>query len=340
MVLTGIGATGDCVLMIQRGLSQSPTTSLDCCPATARVIIVTDREVAALHAPALAATLAAAGRTVHTVVVDGSEAAKNLEGVRSIYEQLSDIDCSQGDLILAFGGGSIIDMASFAATTFLGGIPLVVMPTSLAAMVDSSVSHNCCLNFRSTRNVIQAVSRPLRVLIDPDYLNSLSQRQMANGYAQIIRYGMISDPELISMMIGGQPDMEVLIGRAIEARLKTERDNPDSLEFGRSVGDAIEGHFRFLKYQHGEALALGMLAACPPPQLRSLLQQYNLPLKLEGVTPDTIIRRIVKSLQIQGPRGHGLVRVEEAGKPFREMLDPAQAELRMAEIIAILTTPA
>ena len=339
MVLTGIGPTGDCVLMIQRGLSQAPETYLDCCPASARVIIITDREVSALHVPTLIGFLAAAGRTAHTVVVDGSEAAKNLEGVRSIYEQLSDVDCSQGDLILAFGGGSIIDMASFAATTFLGGVPLVVMPTSLAAMVDSSVSHNCSLNFRSTRNVIQAISKPMRVLIDPDYLNSLSPRQLANGNAQIIRYGMISDPELIRMMVEGRPDMEILIGRAIEARLRTERDNPEYLEFGRSVGDAIEGHFRFLKYQHGEALALGMLAACPTPQLRNLLTQYNLPLKLEGVTPDTIIRRIVKSLQIQNPHDPGFVRVEEVGKPFRETFDPSQAEPRMTELVAVLTSP-
>lgn len=339
MVLTGIGPTGDCLLIIQRGLSQAPATYLDCCAAGARVIVITDREVSALHAPALTGVLASAGLAVHTVVVDGSEAAKNLEGLRSIYEQLSDIDCSQSDLILAFGGGSIIDMASYAAATFLGGVPLVVMPTSLAAMVDSSVSHSCCLNFRSTRNVIQTTSNPRRVLIDPDFLNSLSPRQMANGYAQIIRYGMISDPDLINMMMDGQPDIETMIGRAIQARLKTERDNPDSLDFGRSVGDAIEGHFRFLKYQHGEALALGMLAACPTPQLRSLLQQYNLPLKLEGVTPDTIIRRIVKSLQIRGPHGHAVVRVEEAGKPFRETFDPSQAEPRMTELVSVLTTP-
>lgn len=339
MVLTGIGPKGDCTLMIQRGLSQAPETSLDCRAPGARVIIVTDREVSALHAPALAGALTAAGMVNHTVVVDGAEASKNLDGLRAIYEQLSDIDCSQGDLILAFGGGSIIDMASYAAATFLGGIPLVIMPTSLAAMVDSSVSHNCCLNFRSTRNVIQTTSSPSRVLIDPDYLNSLSPRQMANGYAHIIRYGMISDPELIRMMMDGRPDMETLIGRAIEARLKTERESPDSLDFGRSVGDAIEGHFRFLKYQHGEALALGMLAACPTPQLRNLLQQYNLPLKLEGVTPDTIIRRVVKSLQIQGPHGHAVVRVEEAGKPFRETFDPSQAEPRMTELVSVLTSP-
>lgn len=335
MVLTGIGPSGDCVLMIDRGLSKSADTYQVCCPPSARVIVITDREVSALHYAALASFFSGTGRKLYPIVIDGSEAAKNPDGMRSIYDQLSDIECSRDDVIIAFGGGSAIDLASFAAATYMGGIPLILMPTSLAAMVDSSVNNRCCLNFRSTRNVISTPSNPRTVLIDPDFLKSLSARQLSNGYAQIIRYGMVADPPLIEMMTTGSADIEVLIGRAINARLKTEREQADFLSFGQVFGDAIEGHFRFLKYQHGEALALGMLAASPTPKMRSLLQQFHLPQKLEGVTPDTIVRRIVKSFQV-GSEARYLVRVSEAGLPYREPLENDQIESRITELIAVL----
>lgn len=340
MVLTGVGPTGDGVLMIERGLSQAPDRYLDCCTTAARVVVITDREVAALHAPALSESLASSGRLVHTLVIEGSEAAKSLEGVGSIYEQLSDINCSRDDVILALGGGSIIDMATFAAATYLGGIQLVIMPTSLASMIDSSVSNKCYLNFRSSRNVIQTTGRPQRIIIDPDYLNSLTPRQLANGYAQVIRYGMVSDPELINLLMAEDLDVEVIIRRAVQARINTERENTDCLDFGRLVSDAIEGHFRFLKYQHGEALALGMLAACPTEQMRELLQKHNLPTTLEGVTPETIIRRIVKSMQAQGSHSYSIVRIESAGKPYLQTFKPEEAEALVSSLIAELEPPA
>lgn len=335
MVLTGIGPSGDCVLMIDRGLSKSADTYQVCCPQGARVIIITDREVSALHYAPLASFFTGTGRKVHPIVVDGSEAAKNPDGMRVIYDQLSDIECSRDDVIIALGGGSAIDMASFAAATYMGGIPLILMPTSLAAMVDSSVNSRSCLNFRSARNIISTSCNPRTVLIDPDFLKSLSARQLSNGYAQIIRYGMIADPQLIEMMATGSSDIEVLIGRAINARLKTEREQEDFLSFGQVFGDAIEGHFRFLKYQHGEALALGMLAASPTPKMRSLLQQFHLPQKLEGVTLDTIVRRVVKSFAINGGSRY-LVRVNEVGAPYREPLEDDQLEPRITELISVL----
>lgn len=335
MVLTGIGTSGDCVLMIDRGLSKAADTYQVCCPPGARVIIVTDREVSALHYAALASFFAGTGRKVHAIVIDGSEAAKNPDGIRAIYDQLSDMDCNRDDVVIALGGGSTIDMASFAATTFGGGIPLILMPTSLAAMVDSSVNSRCCLNFRSTRNIISTPCNPRTVLIDPDFLKSLSARQLSNGYAQIIRFGMIADPQLIDMMSTGSADIEVLIGRSINARLKIEREQAEYLLFGQMIGDAIEGHFRFLKYQHGEALALGMLASSPTSRMRSLLQQFHLPQKLEGVTLDTIVRRVVKAYQtVSGP--YHMVRVEEAGVPFCETLDPERLEWRITELVSVL----
>jgi 3-dehydroquinate synthase len=335
MVLTGIGPTGDCVLMINRGLSKSADSYTNCCPQGSRVIVITDREVFALHYAALAAFLTTTGRKVHPITIDGSEAAKNPDNIRAIYDQLSDIECGPDDVIIAFGGGSAIDLASFAAATYMGGIPLVLMPTSLAAMVDSSVNHRCCLNFRSARNVISTPSHPRAVLIDPDFMKSLSARQMANGYAQIIRYGMIADPKLIELMTIGTSDIQDMIGRAVNARLQTEKENPDFLGFGESFGDAIEGHFRFLKYQHGEALALGMLAVCPTEQMRELLQHFHLPQKLEGVTPDTIVRRIVKSFQVSS-RSRFLVRVHDVGAPYSEPLELDRLEPRITELISVL----
>ncbi|HBP38052.1 MAG TPA: hypothetical protein DD640_04805, partial [Clostridiales bacterium] len=252
-----------------------------------RLVVVSDREVSALYRQTLNEQFKAGGANPCFLTIDGSEAGKTPESVRSLYEQLSDMEMSVQDLLVAFGGGSVIDVTAFAAATYLGGLDYVQVPTSLLAMADSAASPVCRLNYRSTKNLLSLACRPAGVLIDADLLKTLPPRLMTNGYAQIIQFGCVQNPAILEMMETNSLDIEELLTAALAARIRLLADFPEGLNFGRPIGDAIEGHFRFLKYLHGEALALGMLAASPSDRLRRLLGQYKLPVHLEGVNSET-----------------------------------------------------
>jgi len=301
-----------------------------------RLVLVSDREVGALYQQILKAQFQSESIPCHFLTVDGSEAGKTLETVRSLYEQLSDMEMSTGDLLVAFGGGSVIDVTAFAAATYLGGLDYIQVPTSLLAMADSALSPSCRLNFRSAKNLLELPNRPFGVLIDPDMLRTLPPKHLANGYAQIIQLGCIQDPGILDLMEKTDFEPERLIDAALKAKRQVLAEFPDALNFGQPIGNAIEGHFRFLKYLHGEALALGMLAAAPAERLRSLLLKYHLPIHLEGVTADTLIRRMLRSdaLHAEGVR---LTRLHEPGRPYCQVLFPDQAESVYQELLGEIT---
>ena len=301
-----------------------------------RLVVVSDREVGALYQQPLKEHLQTGGTAVHFLTIDGSEAGKTLESARSLYEQLSDMDMSAADLLVAFGGGSVIDVTAFVAATYLGGLDYLQVPTSLLAMADSSASPTCKLNFRSTKNLLELPCSPLDVLIDIDLIRTLPPRHLANGYAQIIQFGCIQDPQILNQMENGGFDLEQLIGAALAAKRQILASHPESLNFGQPVSDAIEGHFRFLKYLHGEALALGMLAAAPSDRLRRLLTQYHLPIRLEGVTADTLIRKMQRYDALRGSSVR-LMRLSEPGRTYCQELAANQTETVYQAMLGELT---
>jgi 3-dehydroquinate synthase len=305
-------------------------------PARRRLIVVSDREVAALYQERLKECFKLSGTPAHILVIDGSEAGKTLESARSLYEQLSDLEMSVSDLLVAFGGGSVIDVASFVGSTYLGGLDYVLVPTTLLAMADSSSSLQCQLNFRTSKNLLGMPCQPTQVLIDIDLLKSLPPKHLANGYAQIIQYGYVQDPTIIDMLENGGEDMETLLKAAIAAKQAILATNPAGTDFGQPIGNAIEGHFRFLKYLHGEALALGMLAASPSDRLRGLLTRYHLPTRLEGVSTDSLIRRMQR-VDLQLGASARLVRVAVPGETDVQMLDLDQTEAVYQAMLAVIT---
>jgi 3-dehydroquinate synthase len=300
-----------------------------------RLVIVSDKEVAALYRDTLKSRFADAGVPVNILVIDGSEAGKTLDSVRSLYEQLSDMEMSVNDLLVAFGGGSVIDVTGFVAATYLGGLDYILVPTSLLAMADSSTSFSCRLNYRTSKNLLGMACQPIMVLVDTDWLRTLPPRHLANGYAQIIQYGYVQDPGIIDLLEGGGTDMETMLRAAMAAKLQLLADSPASQDFGKPVGNAIEGHFRFLKYLYGEALALGMLAASPSDRLRALLSRYHLPTRLDGVSAETLIRRMQRMDAQQGAVIR-LVRVDEPGHPVVQTLKPEETERVYQDLLAVL----
>lgn len=300
-----------------------------------RIVIVTDREIGSLYLSRLQQALVSAGLNFNVLTVDGAETGKNLDTVRFVCEELADLAVNSRDVLLAFGGGSIIDVAGYVQAIFLGRPQLVLVPTSLFAMVDSTLCPTNYLNVRSSKNSLGLLNHTTAVLIDPTLTGSLSPRQLACGYARIVLYGLLADQTLLDQLQSGQWDLSELVSRSIAAKQSLLNRDERLLGLGRQIGDAIEGHFRFLKYLHGEALALGMLAVWPQPQLRELLAKLKLPVELSGVSPEVITQRV---LRIVGP-GQPLMLVElpELGQPVIRIVAASDAEATVLQMVRELS---
>jgi 3-dehydroquinate synthase len=242
--------------------------------------------------------------------------------VRYAYEKLTDVEFSPTDILFALGGGGVMDVAAFVAATYQKGIPFIQVPTSLLAMVDSAISQDAYLNFQSRKNQIGVTYSPEHVVIDTDYLKTMPSKVLANGVAQAIQYGLLVDVALLSDLFTQPMDITSLISKCLLAKKSILSDNPILLSFGQEIAEAIEGHFRFMKYSHGEALALGMYGMFPSPNLRTLYDRHGLPYLLTGVSKDSLLKRIRKKYEIK-QHAVSLVRLERAGKPVVEMI-PAQ----------------
>ena len=280
-----------------------------------KAAVISDREVSGYYSADFLGQFERAGIRSSLVVIDGSQAAKSVDAVKQVYESLTDVSFGEKDVLFALGGGGVQDVAGFVAATFFRGIALVRVPTSLLAMVDSATAQYSCLNFQSYKDRISAHSDPIHTIIDTTYLSTLPARFYANGIAQIIRYGLLGNTELLSLLTEANLDMERLVSLSLATKAELELVPFSVRNFGMEIGAAIEGHFRFLKYSHGEALALGMLAMFPDHFLQELYRQYNLPLQIEGVTRETILNRLIRELSVSSDTV-SFAAIAEPGKPY------------------------
>lgn len=278
-----------------------------------KVVIVTDREVSGYYLEKFLVQFVESGINPTIVVVDGSQNAKTIDTVREVYERLNDVNFLHTDLLIALGGGGVIDLTAFAATTYNKGIEYVIFPTTLLSMLESTVAGLALLNFQSNKDLICVQANPVHAVIDTAFLKTLPSRYMANGIAQIIQYGLIEKPKMLNWF-ASPGDLTELVEESIQTGAKIRTERPEMLSFGREISDSIEGHFRFLKYTQGEALALGLLAMNQSPAMHSLYGRVGLPIELSGVTKDTLLKRIAKSLEKQGDTV-SIVRIGAESKP-------------------------
>lgn len=290
----------------------------------AQVAVITDREVSGYYISDFVCQFERIGIKPVIIVVDSSQAAKSFDSVRAAYERLTDMEFSRSDLLLAFGGGGVMDVAGFCAATFQKGIDYIQIPTSLLAMIDSSTAPDAFLNFQSHKNQIGVKYSPVHVIIDTEYLRTLPPRYQANGIAQVIQYGLLSKPELLERLDIPEIDMIRLVSTCVQTRKAILSENSAYLTFGQEIAEAIEGHFRFLKYTHGEAMALGMLALHSTDALRQLYVRNGLPLNVTGVAKDTLLKRILKNVENR-TEGISLVRLETKGSPFIDLIPAKEA---------------
>lgn len=260
----------------------------------ARFFIITNPTVASFHADVLLTSMADAGLN-HTVIeVPDGEQYKNLDTLNMLYERFAVANAKRNDVVIALGGGVIGDMAGFLAATFLRGLKFAQIPTTLLAQVDSSVGGKVGVNHQKGKNLIGAFYQPQIVLVDPRTLKTLPNRELLAGLAEVFKYGFISEPKIIRDIID-DPDKAIsvneefmadLINRCcgIKARVVEEDEHEKGLRvilnYGHTIGHALEAATGYHKYLHGEAVMLGMIAAGWMSKELGLLQAEDYELHL------------------------------------------------------------
>jgi len=295
-----------------------------------KIAVVTDREVGGYYLKGFLEQFDAIGLKPPVIMIDGSQTAKTIEAVKSVYERLMDIDFSEADTLIALGGGGVIDITAFAASTFGTGAKYILFPTTMLSMIESTVAPRAMLNFQSQKDLIRVSVSPYHVVIDTAFLKTLPPRYMANGIAQVLQYGLTDSPSLLNRL-SNPGDLAELVEESLQAGIRIRKEAPELLRYGRDIADAIEGHFRFLKYTQGESLALGLFAMDPSPALHSLYDRLGLPIALTGATKETLLKRIMKSLEKQGDTVM-ITRIGPEGKPAIQKV-PADAAERFFDTL-------
>lgn len=258
-------------IWIGNGVADRAGTLLDAHGVGSKRFVVSSPVVWRLHGERISRALGGAD----PILVPDGERHKNLQSLSRIYDALIRAGADRGSTIVAVGGGVIGDTAGFAAATFLRGVALAHIPTTLLAQVDSSVGGKVGVNLALGKNLVGAFHQPAVVLVDPQLLATLPRREFRSGLYEVVKYGMIASRDLFDRMARDTKamfarDEGVLVPAIVEScRIKADvvtRDERESdlrriLNYGHTVGHALEAVTKYRRFRHGEAIAYGMLAA-------------------------------------------------------------------------------
>jgi 3-dehydroquinate synthase len=311
-------------------------------------LLVTDSNVADMPLPEDVLTaLESIGIVASLAVVPAGEQSKSLGQVESLYDELLRVRADRHTLIVALGGGVIGDLAGFVAATYSRGLPLLMVPTTLLAQVDSAVGGKVGVNHPRAKNIIGAFHQPIGVWIDTDHLATLPPRELRCGIAEVVKYGVILDANFFAEL---ERDVDRIVARenralrsiiARSCELKADvvsRDEREEtglravLNFGHTIGHAIEAVAGYGgAYQHGEAVAVGMVAEARlarrlgwvdvdvVERIIALLARFGLPTTAPGLDPDRLIEAMGRDKKNQGgrlrfvlPRRIGFVELTDA----------------------------
>ncbi len=233
------------------------------------VALVTDSNVGPIYGEPVRESLEAAGFAVTLVTVAAGEQSKRFECVEAICDAMIAAGLDRGTLLVALGGGVVGDLAGFAAAVYFRGIPFVQMPTSVMAQVDSSVGGKTGINARGGKNLVGAFHQPLTVLADPGALLSLPDREFREGFAEVIKHAVIADADMLGELDPNRRGgLDELIARNVRIKagvvVADERERTGEralLNFGHTVGHAVEQAAGYGRFLHGEAIAIGLHAA-------------------------------------------------------------------------------
>lgn len=250
-------------IIVERGILANAAAYLN---LERRVLIVTDSGVPAQYAQ----TVARQCREAVIFTVEMGEESKSLEVFGKLLQTMLDHGFSRKDCVVAVGGGVVGDLSGFAASAYMRGIDFYNIPTTLLSQIDSSIGGKTAINFGGVKNIVGAFYQPKKVLIDPELLKTLPQRQVSNGLAEAIKMALTFDRELFDIFenkdVGSNID-EIIIRSLNIKKNVVEQDEKESglrkvLNFGHTVGHGIESSNAMRDLYHGECVALGMIPMC------------------------------------------------------------------------------
>jgi len=242
---------------------------------TGRGVLITDANVGRLYSTPVLDNLKDHGFDANVIEIVPGESSKSLAMLEFIYNRLAEAELDRNSAIFALGGGVVGDLAGFAAATYLRGLPLVQVPTSMVAQVDSALGGKTGVNLRDAKNLIGAFYQPRLIVADVETLTSLPEREFREGLAEVIKYGAIMDASFIEwleqqlpMILAREADrLCEMVERSLRYKVEiVSRDEREGglrkiLNFGHTLGHALEASTAYGSYFHGEAVAIGMAAA-------------------------------------------------------------------------------
>jgi len=278
------------------------------------LVLITDATVKKLYGQSVMKALKATGKRVSLFTPPVGERAKSLSTVERGYQFLLEHNVDRKGLICALGGGVVGDVAGYIAATYLRGIDYLQLPTTLLAQVDSSIGGKVGVNFSGKKNMVGSFYQPRAIIGDVALLKSLPPAEMRNGMAEVIKYGLAMDEELFRTLDQkGEKEFNTAELKDIVMRCgslkagivevdETERSGQRAiLNFGHTVGHALEAVTKFYTLSHGKAVAIGMVAAARiseqvgmldqsnVPRIENLLLKFGLPTYCQGVNPDDLV---------------------------------------------------
>lgn len=273
-----------------------------------KTFIITDSGVPAEYAQSVLECCSDA--VIHTFPM--GEKSKNIHTLTSIWEEMTKFQMTRTDRVIAVGGGVTGDIAGFAASTYMRGISFYNIPTTLLSQADSSVGGKTAIDFNGYKNIIGSFYQPQGVLIDVKTLDSLPGRHISNGLAEVIKIAATHSRELFGKLenadAGNIASMENLLMEAVDLKrqvvMRDEKETGErkSLNFGHTIGHAIESSLEFGELYHGECVGIGMIPMCAPDaaeRIRSLLKKFSLPAK-SPVSAEKILQAVRHDKKISG----------------------------------------
>ena len=323
---------------------------------TGRAHIICDTNVVHPYGRAAQRSLHAADIEMGLFTFPAGEASKSLETATVLYEWLAEHRVERGDVIVAVGGGVVGDLAGYVAATFLRGIRLVQVPTSLTAMVDSSIGGKTAVDLPVAKNMVGAFHHPMMALADVSALTTLPERALREGWAEAIKHGFALEAPLVDFyeqhaeaLLSLDPELTteaVARNAAVKARIVTEDERETSgrrmlLNYGHTIGHGVEAAAGYDAYLHGEAVAIGMTGAARLGMMEgvtsaeivehqaSLIARFGLPSSYAGVAPEAIIQAMSRDKKTTAGQV-SWVFLEEVGRAVTRKGVPVE---RVAEVV-------
>ncbi len=325
-----------------------------------RAFVISDTTVGPMFGDRALESLRAAGFSPELFAFDAGEASKHLETVRAVYDWMLDCGAERGSAIVGLGGGVVGDVAGFVAATYLRGVPFVQAPTSLLAMVDASIGGKVGVDHPRGKNLIGAFYAPRAVVQDTSLLASLPPRTLREGYAEVIKHGFIMDAPMLDelerdadRLLAVEPELTTaMVARnaALKAKVVSEDEREGGLRmilnYGHTIGHAIEAVTGYTRVLHGEAISVGMMAAAEigrrvgvtPAAIGErqsrLFAQYGLPLRHPGLDVDAVIEATSRDKKVSGGRMRWVLLEAEGSTVIRDDVPDAVVRDVLHEVFA------